>query len=65
MALQLVEVTIDENGDSEVDMNGFNGKGCGAIQEALSNATGKAVQVTHKTEFHKPCLQKTKLSNRG
>lgn len=65
---RIVTVDVDvTTGDAEVDLEGFNGKGCGAIQEAFAKAHGSAEVVTHKPEFHKPCLQTNKnpLTQRG
>jgi hypothetical protein len=64
---RIVTVDIDmATGDAEVDLEGFNGKGCGAIQEAFAKALGEAEVVTHKPEFHKPCTttNKNPLLNR-
>ena len=63
MALRIVDVAIDlSTGDADVDLNGFQGKGCAAIQEAFANAMGHATEVQKKPEFNKPCLTKTKLT---
>jgi hypothetical protein len=63
--VQIVTVTIDEKGDAEVDLAGFNGKGCAAIQEGFAAAMGNSTHVTHKPEFNKPCETKTKLQQRS
>jgi hypothetical protein len=61
MALKIVRVTFEDNGDAEVDLSGFHGKGCGAIQEGFAKAHGTATEVAHKPEFNKPCLTQTKI----
>ena len=59
---KIVTITIDEDGNADVDLAGFQGKGCGAIQEAFSLAMGSATEVIKKPEFNKPCLTTTKLT---
>jgi hypothetical protein len=63
--MQVVTVVIDEKGDSTVDLAGFNGKGCAAIQEGFACAVGKSDHVTHKPEYNRPCLTQTKLQQKG
>lgn len=54
MAGEIAIVTIDpETGDVELDLKGFHGKGCHAIQEAVSKALGGDVTATkQKPEYH-------------
>ncbi len=54
MAGEIAIVTIDpETGDVELDLKGFHGKGCGAVQEAVSKALGGDVTATkQKPEYH-------------
>lgn len=54
MAGEIAVVTIDPaTGDVEVDLQGFHGKGCHAVQEALSKALGGEVTAERKKpEFH-------------
>lgn len=44
-------VEIDEQGNSSIDLNGFHGKGCGEVADALR---GKDTLVVDrkKREFH-------------
>jgi len=55
-----IEVTIDQDGNIEVEMHGYHGKGCHEILQKISAALGKTVKVTKKTEFYKP-VQKEKI----
>jgi len=63
--MKIVTIVIDDEGDSTVDLAGFNGKGCAAIQEGFARAVGKSDHVTHKPEFNRPCLTQTKLQQKG
>jgi hypothetical protein len=63
--MQIITIEIDDKGDSTVDLAGFNGKGCAAIQEGFARAVGKSDHVTHKPEFNKPCLTQTKLQQKS
>jgi hypothetical protein len=51
---KIITATIDpENGEVEVDLAGYKGKGCHAIQEAFSKALGgKTIVDTKKPEFN-------------
>jgi hypothetical protein len=61
MALQIITIVIDEKGDSTVDLEGFQGKGCGAIQEAFAKAVGTSTHVDHKREFNAPVIAANRL----
>lgn len=61
--MKIVTVTIDEKGNADVDLAGFNGKGCDAIQQGFAKAIGVATVSGHKPEFNRPCDTKTKLQN--
>ena len=63
--MKIITVSIDEKGDSTVDLAGFNGVGCDAVQKAFADAIGKSTSVTHKPEFNKPCNTKTNLTARS
>lgn len=64
--MQIVTVEIDNaSGDVEVDLAGFNGKGCHAIQEGFAKAIGKTETVVKKPEFNRPNLTQNKLQQRG
>lgn len=57
---KLINVTIDEQGDASVDLTGFQGKGCHALQEAFQHALGKNVQTVKKPEYNRPCITTVK-----
>jgi hypothetical protein len=51
MGEKTITVEIDEQGNSSIDLNGFHGKGCGEVADALR---GKDTLVVDrkKREFH-------------
>ena len=56
-----IEVTIDENGKVDIDLNGFHGKGCDEIAKKLAKAMGSIVNIDKKCDFYKQEVQtKTK-----
>ena len=63
--MQIITIEIDDKGDSTIDLAGFNGKGCAAIQEGFARAVGKSVDSHVKPEYNKPCKTENKLQQRG
>ncbi|PWT76230.1 MAG: hypothetical protein C5B59_07100 [Bacteroidetes bacterium] len=59
---KIITIEIDENGDQTVDLAGYRGKGCAAVQAVFERAVGKSVKVTRKQEYNdtnnKPLLQR-------
>ena len=52
MANKLIIVEIDNStGDLTVDLDGYEGKGCGAVQEAFAATLGKSTHSVNKPEF--------------
>jgi hypothetical protein len=47
---KIVKVTVDENGDFTVDLNGFHGRGCDAIIKAFGEES-TVTKETHKREY--------------
>jgi hypothetical protein len=57
---KIAVVTYGPHGEVEVDLNGFQGKGCHAIQEALTKDLGGEVKKNvQKAEFNKPLTSAT------
>jgi hypothetical protein len=56
MALKIVTVQIDEHGDPTVDLDGYKGKGCQAVQDAFGRALGTTIKTVRKPEYNKPAL---------
>jgi hypothetical protein len=65
MALKIVTIEIPDDGtDMKVETDGFMGKGCGAIHDALASALGKST-VTHKKEFNAPVIAANRIAQKG
>jgi hypothetical protein len=59
-----IEFTIFE-GDVEVDLKGFHGKGCDAIAKGFAEALGdSSAVVKHKKEYSALPLTKNKIEQR-
>ena len=64
MAKEII-VTIDEQGNVEVDLEGFKGKGCEAIAKGFAEAFGQPQAVIeHKKEFSAPPVIKNRLQQK-
>jgi len=49
-----IEITIDADGDAEIDLKGFNGQGCTEITNQLVKAlSGEKVKRIKKSEYYK------------
>jgi hypothetical protein len=51
MGEKTITVEIDEQGNSSIDLNGFHGKGCGEVADALRGKDALVVD-RKKREFH-------------
>jgi hypothetical protein len=51
MAEKTITVEIDEQGNSSIDLQGFQGKGCGEVAKVLQGAD-KLTRSEKKREFH-------------
>ena len=60
-----IEFTIDENGNIEVDLQGFDGKGCSHLAEQLARELGKVKHRKQKQEFFKPVQKQKQKVRRG
>lgn len=49
-----IEFTIDENGQVEIEANGFKGKGCAKVIDELAKAIGTKVKTTLKQDYYQP-----------
>ena len=57
-----ITITIGD-GQCDVDLEGFQGKGCHAVQEAFAKAlAGKQTHVQRKREFNAPSLEKKRIN---
>ena len=52
---RIVTVTIDENGDAEIDLAGYQGKGCTAVMAGFNKALGGEITSdATKAEYTNP-----------
>jgi hypothetical protein len=51
MAEKTITIEIDEAGNSSLDLNGFQGKGCGDVAKLLQGSD-RVVRSDSKREFH-------------
>jgi hypothetical protein len=49
---QNIKVVIDEDGNVTVDLHGYKGKGCHAVQEAISKQLGTCTKDVSKPEYN-------------
>lgn len=52
-----IEFTIDEDGNVEIDLIGFEGKGCTELADQFTKALGHAKINEKKKEFYKPTVK--------
>jgi hypothetical protein len=48
-----VEFTIKPDGTTEMDLQGFEGKGCHEVAEQFEKLLGKSSKVEKKREYHR------------
>ena len=54
MANKIITIEIDNStGDLTVDLVGYEGKGCGSVQEAFAATLGKSTHSVNKSEYNK------------
>lgn len=58
---KIITITIDDEGNQEVDLNGYNGKGCDAVADVFGRAVGATTKVVHKPDFNKPAINRNVL----
>ena len=52
--MQEIEITIDTEGSTEIDLKGFHGKGCAEITDLLvKSLAGDVVKRAPKAEYYK------------
>lgn len=51
--MQEIEIIIDQDGNTEIDLKGFQGKGCADITDKLVKALGGEIKRSQKHEFYK------------
>lgn len=48
-----IEFTIKPDGTTEIDLQGFEGKGCHEVAEQFEKLLGKSIKQERKREYHK------------
>lgn len=54
MAKIITAVIDDQTGDISIDLEGYHGKGCHAVQEVFGRALGATTKSVKKPEYNKP-----------
>lgn len=54
MAEKTITIEIDETGNSSLDLNGFQGKGCGDVAKLLQGSD-RVIRSDKKRAFHLAC----------
>lgn len=49
----MITMVIDHEGNPTIDLAGYQGKGCQAVQDVFGRALGATSAATKKPEFHK------------
>jgi hypothetical protein len=59
MKRQEITVTIDQDGQATVTVNGIDGPGCEAATEALEQALGAVRSRERTPKYYRACQQQT------
>lgn len=59
MQEKLITIEIDENGESSIDLSGFQGKGCADVAKAFQG-NDVVVKSNQKREYHVEAPQSAK-----
>lgn len=62
MGERIITIEIDDQGNSSLDLEGFQGKGCADVAEALRAADSFVVD-RQKRDYHVPAAAGRKLLN--
>ena len=64
MAEKIVTIEIDESGNSSIDLEGFQGKGCADVAKAFQGGD-KVVRSEKKREYHSAQSSNVRREHRG
>ncbi|MBY0375931.1 MAG: hypothetical protein K2Q23_18180 [Bryobacteraceae bacterium] len=64
MAEKIVTIEIDESGNSSIDLEGFQGKGCADVTKTFQGGD-KVVRSEKKREYHVEASHVTQRVNEG
>ena len=62
MGEKIITIEIDDQGNSSLDLKGFQGKGCGDVAEAFRGADSLVVN-RQKRDYHVLAVEKRKVLN--
>jgi hypothetical protein len=51
---KIVTLVIDEEGNPSIDLAGYAGNGCQAVQDVFGRALGTTTKAVKKAEYTKP-----------
>lgn len=60
---KIITLTFDDEGNPSIDLAGYKGKGCEAVQSVFGRVLGTTKKTVTKPEFNKPCMDKLKARN--
>jgi hypothetical protein len=63
MAKKIITLTFDDEGNPSIDLAGYKGKGCQAVQDVFGRVLGTTKSVTTKPEYAMPVMDKLKARN--
>ena len=58
---KIITLTFDDEGNPSIDLAGYQGKGCEAVQSVFGRVLGTTKKAVVKPEFNKPTLDKLKV----
>lgn len=64
MADKTITIEIDEAGNSSLDLNGFQGKGCGDVAKLLQGSD-RVTKSDKKRDFHLACEKQNLTQQQG
>lgn len=62
--LKIITMTIDDEGNPTVETDGYEGKGCDAVQQIFGAAIGTTEKSTKKPEYNRLTQLKKVCVNR-
>jgi hypothetical protein len=56
--MKTIDITVDKDGNTTVEANGFSGKDCSDATKIIEQAIGTIKEDRKKAEYYKPSTQK-------
>ena len=57
---KIITLTFDDEGNPSIDLAGYSGNGCQAVQDVFGRVLGTTKKVVTKAEFIKPVMDRQK-----